>query len=123
VGAAVLIAALVYYCLRRPSPAERERRRRLQVHRAGRITDGTVIDFGEHSEPNASDPKRLIYYTYSIGGVEYLTCQDVSSLVERIGDDPAQMFGAVYIKYQSKNPYNSIIVCEEWSGLRTRRRR
>jgi hypothetical protein len=54
--------------------------------------------------------------------VDYSACQDVSALTDRIGQDPASMIGSVYVKYHAKNPYNSIVVCEEWSGLRQRRR-
>jgi hypothetical protein len=122
VVAVALIAAGIVYVLRRPSPAERERRRRLKVHREGRITDGTLFDVGESSEANGVAPESLIYYTYSIGGVDYSACQDVSTLEERVGADTTSLIGAVYVKYQSKNPHNSIIVCEEWSGLRPRRK-
>ncbi len=37
---------------------------------------------------------------------------------ERIGDDPRGIVGPVAVKYHNKNPYNSIIVCEHWSGFR-----
>ena len=121
-AAAALIGGLVVYILRRPSPAERERRRRSQLHREGRITDGTVFDVGEPEQYAGPDSARLLYYKYSIGGVEYSACQDISTLAERVGNDPACLIGAVYVKYHSKNPCNSIIVCEEWSGLRPPRR-
>lgn len=122
VAAAALIGGLVIYILRRPSAAERERRRRLKIYQEGRITDGTVFDVGEPGDPAGPDSARLLYYTYSIGGVDYSACQDVSALTDRIGQDPASMIGSVYVKYHAKNPYNSIVVCEEWSGLRQRRR-
>jgi hypothetical protein len=121
VAAAALIGGAVFYILKRPSAAERERRRRLSIHREGRITDGTVFDVGEPGEDDRSGAGHLLYYTYSIGGVDYSACQDVSALTEHIRD-PATVIGSVYVKYQSKNPYNSIIVCEEWSGLRKQRR-
>lgn len=122
VVAAAAVAGVVIYILRRPSPAERERRRRLKVNEQGRITDGTVFDVAETSQGNGAPTENLIYYNYSIGGVDYSACQDVSTLSERIGNDTTSLIGAVYVKYQSKNPHNSIIVCEEWSGLRPRRR-
>ncbi|MND05212.1 hypothetical protein D3C83_258600 [compost metagenome] len=37
---------------------------------------------------------------------------------ERIGDDPRGIVGAAAVKYHNKNPYNSIIICEHWSGFR-----
>jgi hypothetical protein len=118
---AALIGGLVIYIVRRPSPAERERRRRLKVHREGRIADGTVFDISDTNQDNAVAPARLIFYDYSIGGVDYSACQDVSTLAERVGEDTVRLVGSVYVKYQAKNPHNSIIVCEEWSGLRPRR--
>jgi hypothetical protein len=122
VAAAALLGGVVFFILKRPSAVERERRRRLSIHRAGRITDGTVFDVDEPGEDGRSGMGHLLHYTYSIGGVDYSACQDVSALAEQIGEDPAVLIGSVYVKYQSKNPYNSIIVCEEWSGLRKRRR-
>jgi hypothetical protein len=71
VAAAALIGGLVIYILRRPSAAERERRRRLKIYQEGRITDGTVFDVGEPGDPAGPDSARLLYYTYSIGGVDY----------------------------------------------------
>ena len=121
VAAAVLIGGLVLYILQRPSAAERERRRRLKIHQQGRITDGTVFDVAEPGADHGPESARLLYYTYSIGGVEYSACQDISALAELIGNDPASVIGSVYVKYHSKNPYNSIVVCEDWSGLRPRR--
>jgi hypothetical protein len=120
--ATACIAGLVVYRFRRPSAAERERRRRLKVHREGRITDGTITDLAEAAQDDASSQQRLVHYAYSIGGVEYSACQDVSMLTEHISEDPSILIGSVYVKYHSKNPHNSIIVCEEWSGLRQRRR-
>lgn len=121
-AAVAVIGGFVFYILRRPSAAERERRRRLKIHQEGRITDGTLFDVGEPGAEQGPESARLLYYTYSIGGVEYSACQDVSTLAERIGSDPASVIGSVYVKYHSKNPHNSIIICEEWSGLRPRRR-
>ena len=33
-------------------------------------------------------------------------------------EDPDRLIGPVYMKYTPRNPANSIIVCEQWSGLR-----
>lgn len=114
----VLVSAPLYIAWRRRNtPAEKERRRRQQVNAQGRITDGTVTDF----LPLDGDPENgaLIHYTYSIGGVEYSAAQDVSTLLDLIGNDPSRWFGSVNIKYHTRNPSNSIVICEEWSGFRT----
>lgn len=115
-GAVAAFLGLFLLLRRRTTPAERERRRRLAVHREGRITDGTVFDIRD--EP----PQRLICYTYLIGGVEYSAAQEVSTLSAAVGDDPSRIVGSAAVKYKSRNPYNSIVVCEEWSGLRKRTR-
>ena len=112
-GAALLLCtaalvAFVYAWRRRQDPVERERRRRLEVNRRGRITSGVVHDIDGG----------LIHYQYAIGAVDYSACQDVSTVSELVGDDPKGVVGAVTVKYHQKNPYNSIVVCEEWSGLR-----
>jgi hypothetical protein len=113
-GAAVAAFGLSRAWRRRSNPRENERRRRLRVNRLGRTTGGIVMDIGDDAA------QRMIHYTYKIGAVEYNASQDVSSLPELVGDDPSQIVGAVQVKYQRSNPYNSIVVCEEWSGLRTR---
>lgn len=95
------------------TPVERERRRRLLVHAKGRTTDGTVTDIPESE--GAGEP--LIHYRYVVGGVEYSAAQDVSALRDAIGD-AQQFLGTVTVKYFPRLPANSIVVCEEWSGLR-----
>jgi len=30
---------------------------------------------------------------------------------------PSRIVGSATVKYQTRNPYNSIVVCEGWSGL------
>lgn len=100
---------------RRPSPAERERARRLAVNRVGRLTDGVLI---EAPDPPA-DPAvaELLFYRYSAFGVEYTAAQDISGLAERIPADCRRPGTTAAVKYDPRKPSNSIIVCEEWSGL------
>ncbi len=104
-GAGVTIALW-----KRGNPRERERKRRLAVNRYGRMGDGIITDCQEDA----------LYYNYSIRGVEYATAQDVSTLREFLPEDPALLIGQVTLKYSSNNPANSILLCEEWSGLRRR---
>ena len=118
-GAVAVLAALLVFLRRRNTPEQRERRRRLQVNRHGRLTTGVVIDVDEAED---SPLPRLLHYTYKIGAVEYSACQDVEALAETVGADPKGVVGPVSVKYHQKNPYNSIVICEEWSGLRGARR-
>lgn len=102
------LAVRIVYRTRR-NPREREKRRRLAVHAHGRLADGTITEADETA----------IFYTYSVGGVEYATSQDVAELRETISIAPEQMIGCpVTVKYAMRNPANSIVICEEWSGLR-----
>lgn len=122
-GAALVLFAVVavgLYLLwrRHNTPAERERRRRLRVNRDGRIAAGEVFDIEDRSADDAGPSQRFLHYTYLIGAVSYTSSQEVSSLAEIVGEDPSGVVGAVSVKYLQKNPYNSIVVCEEWSGLR-----
>lgn len=109
----LLIVVLAWLVLqRRASPAERERKRRLTVQAKGRICDGNVLDYREGA----------LYYSYAIGGIEYTASQDVSNLGEWLPADPAMVIGPGSVKYLARNPANSIVVCEHWSGLRARTR-
>lgn len=108
VAAAVgAIAVLAVALGRRSSPSERERRRRLEVNARGRLVCGMVLDVEQDA----------LQYSYSVGGAEYSAAQDISSLWDLIPEEPT---GPVLVKYLPSNPANSIVVCEEWSGLRRR---
>ena len=106
---ALLIALAIFIVLRvRGTPEKRERKRRLRVHREGRIGDALITESSEDT----------LYYTYSIRGVQYTASQDVSELRDRLPVEPERLIGHVSLKYAMNNPANSILICEEWSGLR-----
>ena len=109
IGAAVLIAvAVAILLLRRETPRERERKRRLAVYASGRLADGNITEANDGA----------IHYTYSVGGVEYTTAQDIADLRAWFQVPPERIIGcAVTVKYIMQNPANSIVVCEKWSGL------
>ena len=109
-GAAALTigVGLWFLATLRPSPAERERRRRLGVDRDGRIGQGILADIDDN----------IVHYSYTVGGVAYNASQDVSTLREFMPGDTGALGGSVQIKYLPRNPPNSIVVCENWSGLR-----
>ena len=110
VGVAItaLIGIIVWLVVRRrPTPEEREKRRRLMVNRAGRTIEGEITD---------ADQVRL-YYTYTVRGVEYAATQEVEALLEFLPCEPSRVVGEVSVRYLQNNAANSIIVCEAWSGL------
>ena len=59
----------------------------------------------------------LVFYSYAVRGVEYTASQDVSRLARRVPNDLSAM-GSVSVKYDPRNPANSIVIAEEWTGLR-----
>lgn len=106
-GVSVVVGYFVLTSYRIP-PARQERARRLALNRRGRVGDGMILEVYD----------RRIYYTYAINGVSYTTSQDISGLDEFLPDRPEQMVGPVWLKYSTQNPANSIVVCEQWSGIR-----
>jgi len=90
----------------RITPEERERRRRALLVAAGKMGDATLTEVRE----------QFIFYAYLVRGVEYTASQDVSALRDRVPEDLASV-NAVSVRYDPRNPANSIVVSEEWSGL------
>jgi hypothetical protein len=90
------------------NPEKRERRRRLDLHQHGRLGDALITEATE----------AMLYYSYSVRGVQYEASQDVSTLGSLLPPEPERLIGPASLKYSSRNPANSILICEEWSGLR-----
>lgn len=110
-GALALLGVLAWVVYRaRTAPSERERRRRLKINLLGRIGDGMLTDAQGD----------LIYYLYSVSGVPYSTAQDIGTLRAMVPSDSSLIIGQVSLKYLPRDPGNSMIVCETWSGLRIR---
>ncbi len=109
VVATIAVLGVGLYILRRVrrNPKDKEKRRRLAVNQLGRLGDATVTEVHEST----------IFYEYSVRGVLYTASQDVAQLREQI-PDLDRTIGPVTLKYSPNNPANSIILCEEWSGLR-----
>jgi len=106
---------------RRPSAEEIERERRAQLVRSGRIIDGTILDISEFEtppDPGQSREIRFILYRYEIGGVAYESSQDVSALRDRVRAEDLHLSFPCSVRYDIHRPENSIVVAENWSGLR-----
>jgi len=106
--ALIVLGVWIALRVRQGSPERREKRRRQHVHRVGRLGDALIIE--------ASDT--LLYYTYSVHGVEYNASQEIAALRDLLPAEPGRLVGVANLKYAPKNPANSILICEEWSGLR-----
>lgn len=118
VGSAIVLAAGTAYWMRarRPSPEQREAARRHWLGATGRIIDGTVIDVREF-EPQGRPVVQLLIYSYDVGGVGYECSQDITTLRDRVDLDSCRLGLPASVKYDPRNPGNSILVAENWSGL------
>jgi hypothetical protein len=112
--------ALYYSRRKRPTAEELERERRLTLVKTGRIIDGTVIDISDLSEAESGSPGglQLILYKYEIAGVVYECSQDVSALKSFVDIYSCRLGFPCSIRYDSHMPENSIVVAENWTGLR-----
>jgi hypothetical protein len=110
-GGIIVLAAVAFFILKRrrnrPSPEELERLRRLELNSIGKLKAGQVTDVDG----------AVILYSYNVAGVEYSASQDVGTLQEFVPDNPASILGPAGVKFDPRNPANSMVVCEEWSGL------
>jgi hypothetical protein len=100
----------------RKAPELLEKERRLRISRGGRITDGTVIDV--HEIPGEPAPIQLLIYQYDVAGVSYECSQDVTHLRQFIDLHTCRLGLPASIKYDPQNAGNSVLISEEWSGLR-----
>ncbi len=105
----VLIAVIGWRKWRasRITPAELERRRRIHLAAHGKMGDATLLEVRDN----------LVFYSYDVRGIEYIASQDVSGLEPALPPDP-DATGPLLVKYDARNPANSIIIAEEWSGIR-----
>ena len=106
----LIIGTTVYFVWlkKRPTAAELERRRRERINSIGKMGDGLITEVHDG----------LVSYSYHVRGIEYQATQDISALSAFLPEEQWGIIGSVGIKYDPRNPANSIFVCEKWSGLR-----
>jgi hypothetical protein len=111
VAMSVIVVVLGYRSWQRSrvSPEERERQRRAALVAYGKMGDATLLEIRGD----------LLLYSYAVRGVEYTASQDLSALQAQLPPDLASVGVTVLVKYDARNPANSIILAEDWSGLRT----
>lgn len=135
-GAAVAGFSLIAYAFFRPTvdPEEAERKRRLHLNQIGRIAEGQVVELAEHELEPQSGPRglfggkaqplavnrlrNLVSYSYAISGVTYQTAQDITGLESQVRMERLVAGQPASIKYDPSNPVDSILVADDWSGLR-----
>jgi hypothetical protein len=132
-GGLLALAALTALALwlvfrKRPTPDELERARRLFLEQSGRLVDGMLLDICEIESPAESPAKSkgepgsrtltMLMYSYHIGGVDYECSQDITTLLGIVDAAQVRAGFPCSARYQPGNPQNSIVVAEDWSGLR-----
>ena len=135
-GGAVAALVMIAYAFFRPAvnPEDAERKRRLHLNQIGRIAEGQVVELVEHppeaketrrglfggsARPlDAGGPRHLVSYSYSISGVTYHTARDITGLEGQIRFERLVAGQPASVKYDTANPSDSIIVADDWSGLR-----
>ncbi|MFZ0962262.1 MAG: hypothetical protein WAO35_15290 [Terriglobia bacterium] len=100
---------------RRKSPDEIERLRRLEVNACGRIGVGRIVELAEPVPDGPAGPTLL--YQYEVAGVTYEAAQDLSTLPELAAAAPFLPGQTTSVKYDPKQPTNSILACEVWCGM------
>src|SRR5689334_24539972 len=135
-GAAVAAIGMIAYAFFRPAenPEDIERKRRLHLNQIGRIAEGQVVELVAHApEPREKNkglfasrpapladlsPRHLVSYSYAISGVTYHTAQDITGLESQVRLDRLVPGQPASVKYDPSNPVDSILVADDWSGLR-----
>jgi hypothetical protein len=134
-GGSILAIVLIVYAFMRPNvdPQEAERKRRLHLNLIGRIAEGQVVELNEQpAEPPEERrsllttkrplpdmrPRYMVSYSYSISGVTYHTAQDITGLESQVRFDRLMAGQQASVKYDPSNPSDSILVADDWSGLR-----
>jgi len=117
-GAIGLLLASYAMLRRKPKNADQiELERRTWLNTIGRITDGTVIDVQEITT-TLNRPATMLIYQYDVAGVSYEASQDVTYLRQWINLHSCRLGVPTSVKYDSRNPGNSMVIAEGWMGLR-----
>jgi len=135
-GALIAAVAMIAYAFLRPAvnPEDEERKRRLYLNQIGRIAEGQIVElverppestetkkglFGTSARPlKDMRPRHLVSYSYLISGVTYQTAQDITGLESQVRLERLVAGQPASIKYDASNPSDSILVADDWSGLR-----
>lgn len=135
-GGSALALALIVYAFAHPkvNEEEAERKRRLHLNHIGRIAEGQVVELSEQPANTGEEPRHLlgsrakklpdlrprymVSYSYSISGVTYHTAQDITGLESQVQFDRLMAGQQASVKYDPSNPSDSILVADDWSGLR-----
>jgi hypothetical protein len=104
----VALSAWIVAQVKERRPERREFKRRRLLSEQGRLGDAFITEATES----------IIYYEYTVQGVQYAASQEIGALRAKLPAEPERLIGLASIKYAVRNPANSMVICEEWSGLR-----
>jgi hypothetical protein len=94
-----------------------ERARRDFLVQSGRIVDGMLLDTCTVDGEDGAT-LTLLLFNYRIGGVDYECSQDITHMSGTVDHRRVRVGFPCSVRYQPGNPQNSIVVAEQWSGLR-----
>ncbi len=108
---------------KRPTAEELERARRRFLVQSGRLVDGMLLDICEVKAPAESKSIEervltMLLFSYRIAGVDYECSQDITDMQSVVDAAQVRAGFPCTARYQPGNPQNSIVVAEEWTGLR-----
>jgi len=117
--ACVLVCTVVLWMVFRKKPTEEEieRARRKFLVQSGRLVDGMLLDICEVEAENGPNLTMLLF-SYRISGVDYECSQNITDMTEVVDASQVRAGFPCTVRYQPGNPQNSIVVAEEWTGLR-----
>ncbi len=115
-AAALALATSLVLSRNRKTPEQRERERRERLNKRGRITVGNILDAHELRN-NGHGSMQLLIYQYDVAGVSYEASQDVTHLRQYIDLHACKMGLPTSIRYDPKNPGDSMVVSEHWTGI------
>jgi len=90
---------------------------------SGRLVDGMLLDVCQVEVPPASKTEAartlsMLLFSYRIAGAEYECSQDITNMTEVVDAAQARAGFPCTVRYQPGNPQNSIVIAEDWTGLR-----
>ena len=118
--AAAACASVAIWLIRRhrPTADELERMRRTMLSRTGRLVDGMILDICD-MEGEDGATRTMLIYKYRIGGVDYECSQDITTVASAVSPALLRAGFPCSVRYRQGSPQDSIVLSEEWSGLRS----
>jgi hypothetical protein len=82
------------------------------------LLDICEVESPAKSKKDVARTLTMLIYSYRIGGVDYESSQDITDMQGVVDAAQVRAGFPCSARYQPGNPQNSIVVAEEWTGLR-----